>query len=132
MSEQKNVLGGELETCSGDPLTGFYRTGCCETGQDDLGVHAVCAVMTAEFLAFSSARGNDLSTPNPAWGFPGLEPGDRWCLCAARWQEALEAGMAPPVILTATNEKALEVVGYVDLLEHAIDPAGKSAGPGAD
>jgi hypothetical protein len=132
MSEQKNVLGSPLETCSGEPLTGFYRTGCCETGPDDLGVHAVCAVMTEEFLEFSRRRGNDLSTPNPMWGFPGLKPGDRWCLCAARWQEALDAGLAPPVILGATNESALEVVGYVDLLEHAIDPAGKAAGPEGD
>jgi len=130
MSEQKNVLGATLETCSERPRTGFYRTGCCDTGPDDLGLHAVCAVMTEEFLAYSRQQGNDLSTPNPVWGFPGLEPGDRWCLCAARWQEALEAGMAPPVILAATNEGALEVVGFVDLLEHAIDPAGKTAGPG--
>ncbi len=130
MSEQKNVLGATLETCNERPRTGFYRTGCCDTGPDDLGLHAVCAVMTEEFLAYSREQGNDLSTPNPVWGFPGLEPGDRWCLCAARWQEALEAGMAPPVILAATNESALEVVGFVDLLEHAIDPAGKTAGPG--
>ncbi len=130
MSEQKNVLGAPLETCSDRPRTGFYRSGCCDTGPDDLGLHTVCAVMTGEFLVFSRERGNDLATPNPVWGFPGLRPGDRWCLCAARWQEALEAGVAPPVILAATNEAALEVVGFVDLLEHAIDPAGKAAGPG--
>jgi uncharacterized protein len=128
MSKQKNVLGGALETCSERPLTGFYRTGCCDTGPDDVGLHAVCVVVSAEFLEFSRRAGNDLSTPNPAWGFSGLQPGDRWCLCAARWQEALEAGQAPPVILAATNESALEVVSYLDLLEHAIDPAGKSDG----
>jgi len=128
MSKQKNVLGGELESCSENPVTGFYRTGCCDTGPDDIGLHAVCVVASAEFLEFSRRVGNDLSTPNSAWGFPGLQPGDRWCLCAARWQEALEAGMAPPVILAATNESALDVVSFVDLLEHAIDPAGKADG----
>ena len=128
MSEQKNVVGGVLETCSNNPRTGFYRTGCCDTGDDDPGLHAVCAVMTAEFLIYSKAAGNDLSTPNLAWGFAGLQPGDRWCLCAARWQEALGDGEAPPVILAATNERALEVVSYVDLVEHAIDPAGKAEG----
>ena len=91
----RNVLGGELEPCGLDPLTGFYRDGCCESGGDDEGVHSVCAVMTDEFLEFSRAQGNDLSTPMPAHGFPGLEPGDRWCLCAPRWQEAYEAGAAP-------------------------------------
>jgi uncharacterized protein len=125
MSKQKNVLGGPLESCSENPLTGFYRTGCCDTGPDDLGLHAVCVVVSTEFLAYSRSVGNDLSTPNLEWGFPGLKPGDRWCLCAARWQQALVAGMAPPVILAATNESALEVVSYVDLLEHAIDPAGQ-------
>jgi uncharacterized protein (DUF2237 family) len=126
MIEQKNVLGGELEPCSLNPRTGFYRTGCCHSGPDDLGSHTVCAVMTDRFLAFSQGAGNDLSTPNPAWGFPGLKAGDRWCLCAARWQEAMAAGEAPPVVLTATHERALELVSYVDLLEHAIDPAGKA------
>jgi len=125
MSKQKNVLGGPLESCSENPLTGFYRTGCCDTGPDDLGLHAVCVVVSTEFLAYSRSVGNDLSTPNLEWGFPGLKPGDRWCLCAARWQQALAAGLAPPVILAATNESALEVVSYVDLLEHAIDPAGQ-------
>jgi uncharacterized protein len=115
----KNVLGGELETCSTDPLTGFYRNGCCDTGGDDLGVHTVCAMVTAEFLAFSQARGNDLSTPQP--GFPGLQPGDRWCLCAPRWQEALDAGVAPPVRLEATHIATLEWVRLEDLRAHAHD-----------
>lgn len=100
----KNVLGEELEMCSQDPLTGFYRTGDCQTGPDDLGRHTVCAVMTAEFLEFSRSRGNDLSTPNPQYGFPGLKPGDRWCLCMDRWLEAYQAGKAPWVILRATHE----------------------------
>lgn len=117
----RNVLGGPLLTCSTMPLTGFYRTGCCETGPDDLGLHVVCAQVTAEFLAFSRARGNDLSTPRPEYGFPGLKPGDRWCLCAARWQEALEAGKAPPVVLAATHEAALAVVRREDLLRYALD-----------
>ena len=96
--DAKNVLGSPLRGCSNDPLTGFYRDGCCNTGPEDHGVHTVCAQMTAEFLAFSRARGNDLSTPRPAFGFPGLSPGDRWCLCAARWKEAHEAGAAPRVL----------------------------------
>jgi uncharacterized protein (DUF2237 family) len=124
-SNGKNVLGGELETCSSNPLTGYYRTGCCETGPEDLGSHVVCVQVTQEFLDFSVARGNDLVTPNPAWGFPGLQAGDRWCLCALRWREALRAGCAPPVILAATHEEALKVVSFVDLLEHAIDPVSK-------
>lgn len=124
MTSQKNVLGGTLQSCGHDPLTGFYRNGFCDTGDDDLGSHTVCAVVTERFLSFSRGAGNDLSTPNPAWGFAGLKPGDRWCLCAARWQEALEAGEAPPVVLAATNERALEVISFVDLLEHAVDPAG--------
>ncbi|MBD3220336.1 DUF2237 family protein [bacterium] len=128
MNDQKNVLGGALEPCGRDPLTGFYRTGSCHTGEDDLGSHTVCAVVTEGFLAFSSSVGNDLSTPNPGWGFPGLRAGDRWCLCAARWQEALEAGEAPPVVLAATHERALEVVSFIDLLEHAVDPAGSTEG----
>jgi len=130
MAKQRNVLGGELETCSMTPLTGFYRTGCCETGPDDLGAHVVCVKVTADFLEFSRARGNDLSTPNPQWGFPGLRQGDRWCLCALRWQEALVAGLAPPVVLAATHEAVLDVVSYVDLLEHAIDPVEKEEGRG--
>ncbi len=130
MNKQKNVLGGRVEACSNDPITGFYRTGCCHTGPDDIGLHAVCVMVTRQFLDFSKQSGNDLSTPNPEWGFAGLKPGDRWCLCAARWQEALEAGQAPPVVLAATNESALQVVSFVDLLEHAIDPVTK-AGEGA-
>ena len=105
-----NVVGGELLPCSTDPLTGFYRDGCCSTGTEDLGSHTVCAVMTEEFLAFSRTAGNDLSTPRPEWGFPGLEPGDRWCVCALRWLEAHHAGCAPPVVLGATHARALEIV----------------------
>jgi uncharacterized protein (DUF2237 family) len=123
MAEQRNVLGGPLATCSTKPITGFFRTGCCETSPEDRGSHTVCAVMTAEFLAFSQAMGNDLSTPMPAFGFPGLRPGDRWCLCADRWQEAFEEGVAPLVILAATQESALEVVTLDDLRAHAIEIA---------
>lgn len=126
MNDQKNVLGGPLETCSRSPRTGFYRTGCCHTGPDDLGSHTVCVVATESFLAFSKSVGNDLSTPNPTWGFPGLKAGDRWCLCAARWNEALAAGEGPPVVLAATNEGALEIVSFIDLMEHAVDPVGKA------
>ena len=110
-----NVLGGPLLPCSVAPLTGFFRDGCCNTGPGDLGLHVVCAVMTAEFLAFSKAAGNDLSTPVPAYGFPGLKPGDRWCLCAARWEEARRAGAAPRVLLEATHIAALEVCRLEDL-----------------
>jgi uncharacterized protein len=120
----RNVLGGPLAVCGTNPLTGFYRTGCCDTGPDDLGVHVVCAQVTAEFLAFSRSRGNDLNTPRPEYGFPGLRPGDRWCLCTDRWQEALEAGVAPPVVLAATHEAALAIVRREDLLRHAVDVAG--------
>lgn len=116
----KNVLGGPLEICSLSPRTGFFRTGCCDTGADDLGLHIVCAEMTAEFLAFSQSRGNDLSTPVPEFDFPGLEPGDRWCLCVTRWKEALEAGRAPPVKLEATHMSALEFVDLEDLQRHAV------------
>jgi uncharacterized protein len=120
--EALNVLGQPLAPCSqGEPLTGFYRDGDCSTGPDDLGRHVVCARVTAQFLAFSKARGNDLSTPVPAFGFPGLKPGDRWCLCAARWKEALEADAAPRVVLTATHQKALEIVSLEDLKRYAID-----------
>lgn len=119
MDESRNVLGGPLEPCSVDPLTGFFRDGTCRVGGQDVGVHGVCAVMTEEFLAFSAEAGNDLSTPHPEWGFPGLVPGDRWCLCAPRWQEALEAGMAPPVVLEATNVAALEFSSLADLEAHA-------------
>ena len=117
----RNVLGGELEPCSFDPATGFYRDGSCRTGAGDVGVHAVCAVMTEEFLAFSASVGNDLSTPRPEWGFPGLQPGDRWCVCAPRWQEALEAGEPPPVVLAATHAAALEFAALADLQLHAVD-----------
>ncbi len=116
-----NVLGVELEPCGHDPLTGFYRDGCCHVGRDDVGVHAVCAVMTEEFLTFSASRGNDLATPRPEVGFPGLNPGDRWCLCAARWQQAHDAGCAPRVVLTATHEAALEVVSLEALKPYALD-----------
>jgi uncharacterized protein len=115
-----NVLGGDLEPCSFDPVTGFHRDGYCRTGSGDLGVHVVCAVMTEEFLEFTRSRGNDLVTPQPEWMFPGLEPGDRWCLVAARWQEALEAGVAPPVVLEATHASALEFVSLDDLETHAL------------
>ena len=114
-----NVLGGALQICSGEPLTGFYRDGCCGTGPEDVGSHTVCAVMTEEFLEFSRQAGNDLSTPRPEWGFEGLQPGDRWCLCAPRWLEAHEAGMAPEVVLGATHACALEVVPIEALLERA-------------
>jgi uncharacterized protein len=115
-----NVLGGDLEPCSFDPVTGFYRDGYCRTGSGDVGVHVVCAVMTEEFLAFTRSRGNDLSTPQPQWLFPGLEPGDRWCVVAERWTEALEAGVAPPVVLEATHASALEFVSMEDLEAHAL------------
>lgn len=116
-----NVLGTELEDCSNEPLTGFYRTGCCETGSDDIGIHTVCAVMTEDFLAFSKSVGNDLSTPAPHFGFAGLKPGDRWCLCASRWVEALEAGKAPQVILVATHAATLEFAALHDLRRFAVD-----------
>ena len=118
---QHNVFGEPIEVCSIRPLTGFYRSGCCETGPEDFGVHTVCVEVTAEFLAFSKARGNDLSTPRPEFGFSGLEPGDRWCLCAARWQEAFEAGVAPRVVLGATHEATLEVAALDDLKSLALD-----------
>jgi uncharacterized protein (DUF2237 family) len=121
MARGKNVLGTELGTCSTDPMTGFFRTGCCETGGQDLGVHTVCIRATEEFLAFSREAGNDLSTPHPGHGFAGLSPGDRWCLCAQRWQEAFEAGFAPPVILSATHMRTLEYVSLEDLVLHAED-----------
>ncbi|WLD12315.1 DUF2237 family protein [Planctellipticum variicoloris] len=118
--QAKNVLGSPLQTCSLSPLTGFYRTGCCDTGADDLGLHIVCTEVTAEFLEFSQQRGNDLSTPMPEFGFPGLQPGDRWCLCVTRWKEALEADMAPLVHLEATHMSALEFVDLEDLQRHAV------------
>lgn len=123
MDPSRNVLGGRLELCSRDPLTGFYRNGCCDTGAEDAGRHVVCTQMTEEFLRFSLSRGNDLVTPHPELGFPGLEPGDRWCVCAARWKEALAAGCAPPVVLAATHEAALEIVTLDELSTHALDLA---------
>jgi uncharacterized protein (DUF2237 family) len=119
----RNVLGGRLETCSIRPKTGFFRNGCCDTSRQDIGSHTVCAVMTVEFLAFSRAAGNDLSTPMPDYGFPGLKPGDRWCLCAPRWAEALAAGRAPHVVLRATHEGALDHCDLADLKRHASDLA---------
>ena len=115
----RNVVGGELEVCGTDPMTGFYRSGCCDTGTEDAGVHTVCAQVTAEFLEFSAERGNDLSTPRPEFGFAGLRPGDRWCLCAGRWAEALAAGVAPPVVLEATHARTLDWVDLADLRRHA-------------
>ena len=115
----RNVMGGELKPCSIDPVTGFYRNGCCETGPEDMGLHTVCAVMTDAFLAFSKSMGNDLSTPRPEYGFSGLKPGDRWCLCAPRWKEALDAGMAPKVVLEATHEETLAIVTLGVLKDHA-------------
>ena len=117
----RNVLGDVLEACSLAPLTGFYRNGCCDTGPEDRGSHTVCARVTETFLAFSKAAGNDLSTPRPEYGFPGLKPGDRWCLCAPRWQEAFEAGHAPPVVLGATHTCALRDCRLEDLMAHAVD-----------
>src|SRR4028119_58039 len=114
----KNVLGGELKMCCTNPLTGFYRDGFCKTGADDRGSHTICIVATDEFLAFSKSRGNDLSTPRPEYNFPGLKAGDKWCLVALRWQEALDAGMAPDVVLEATNENALQFVRLEDLREY--------------
>jgi len=121
MSTAKNVLGEPLEPCSMDPVTGFFRDGCCNTGPLDVGRHVVCVRVSAQFLAFSKSRGNDLTTPHPEFGFPGLRPGDRWCLCAARWKEALEAGHAPPVVLAATHEAALQIIRLEDLKRHALD-----------
>ncbi len=117
-----NVVGGELLPCSTDPMTGFYREGCCSTGEEDLGSHTVCVVLTAEFLEFSQAAGNDLSTPRPEWGFDGLQPGDRWCLCASRWREAHEAGCAPEVVLGATHARALEIIPIEALTARAVAP----------
>jgi hypothetical protein len=120
----KNVLGTELVPCSYDPVTGFFRDGCCNTREDDTGTHVICARMTAGFLAFSKARGNDLSTPRPEYRFRGLQPGDRWCLCALRWQEACAAGVAPPVVLESTHERALDVVSLQLLKTHSLHSVG--------
>jgi uncharacterized protein len=119
----RNVLGEPLDICSIKPMTGFYRDGCCNTGAEDVGSHTVCAVMTAGFLQFSKSQGNDLSTPVPEFGFPGLKPGDRWCLCAPRWQEAFEANHAPRVVLRATHEGALSYCSLTDLKRFAVDLA---------
>ena len=120
----KNVLGTDLKSCSTDPLTGFYRDGCCNTGGDDHGLHLVCVEATAEFLAFSKAVGNDLSTAVPAWGFPGVKPGDRWCLCVERWKEALYHNVAPRVNLEATHISTLEFVDLEQLQEYAVESGG--------
>jgi uncharacterized protein (DUF2237 family) len=125
---ERNVLGGRLEPCGEDPVTGFYRDGSCSCGQEDVGLHAVCAVMSAEFLAHQQSVGNDLSTPRPEWRFPGLVPGDRWCVVAARWLQAYHDGAAAPVVLASTNERALEVVPLPLLQEYAVDVP---ADPGA-
>lgn len=121
MSDAMNVLGSKLQTCCTSPMTGFYRDGLCRTGGGDFGSHVVCAQMTADFLAFTKSKGNNLSTPAPMYHFPGLKPGDRWCLCASRWQEALAAGVAPPVALAATHVSALEYVTMDDLQQHALE-----------
>ncbi|ALF56013.1 hypothetical protein ACX27_29270 [Nostoc piscinale CENA21] len=118
MTEAKNVLGTDLEVCCTSPMTGYYRDGYCNTGGQDFGMHVVCAQVTEEFLEFTKSRGNDLSTAFPEYNFPGLRPGDRWCLCAARWQEAMEAGYAPPVVLEATHARALEVCSLEDLRKY--------------
>ncbi len=117
MSDARNVLGGPLEVCGTDPITGWTRSGCCETGPQDTGSHTVCAVVDERFLRYTAAQGNDLSTPRP--GFAGLRPGDRWCLCAPRWQQAFDDGVAPPVVLEASHARALEVVRFEDLRAHA-------------
>lgn len=128
MAGERNVLGGELEVCGTDPLTGFYRDGCCDTGPEDLGSHTVCAVVTAEFLAHQQRTGNDLVTPRPEYRFPGLRPGDRWCVVAARWLQAYHDGAAAPVVLAATHARAVDIVGLPALREHAVDVP---ADPGA-
>ncbi len=126
-----NVVGTSLAVCSRDPLTGFFRDGCCHTTGDDAGMHSVCAVMTDEFLAFSQREGNDLSTPRREYGFPGLQPGDRWCVCLARWVQALEASCAPPVVLEATHASAAEFIDLEVLKVHAIDVDGEEGRPPA-
>lgn len=118
----KNVLGGPLQPCGIDPVTGFFRDGYCNTCEEDSGSHTVCAQMTEAFLSFSKSQGNDLSSPNPRYQFPGLKPGDRWCVCAGRWREAADAGVAPPVILESTHMRALEVIALADLEYHALQP----------
>ncbi|MCY7387169.1 MAG: DUF2237 domain-containing protein [Burkholderiales bacterium] len=118
---QKNVLGGELESCCTSPMTGFYRDGHCSTDESDRGSHTVCARMTEAFLAFSKRTGNDLSTPHPEFGFPGLKPGDKWCVCVSRWEDAFLAGVAPRIVLAATHERALDVVELEELKAYALD-----------
>jgi hypothetical protein len=121
MEKIKNVLGETLEVCCTSPMTGFYRNGFCETGPRDLGTHVVCAEVTEEFLEFTSSEGNDLIRPSPEHGFPGLTPGDRWCLCVSRWKEALDAGIAPPVVLSATNQATIKYVFLDNLKKYAVD-----------
>ena len=123
-NDDRNVLGGMLENCSMSPRTGFYRDGCCNTGPEDLGLHVVCTRVTREFLAFARRQGNDLVTPAPEYGFPGLKPGDRWCVCAATWRQAYEAGVASPVVLAATHEETLAVIPLDVLKELAVDLQG--------
>jgi uncharacterized protein (DUF2237 family) len=128
MTEDRNVLGGDLEECGTDPVTGFFRDGCCNTGPEDQGSHTVCAVVTGEFLQHQREIGNDLATPRPELGFPGLRPGDRWCVCASRWLQSYEAGVASPVILASTHERALDVIPLEALRENAVDvPADPSS-----
>ncbi len=119
--EERNVFGGELQECGTDPITGFYRDGCCSSGPQDLGMHTVCAVVTTEFLAHQQQIGNDLTTPRPELAFPGLRPGDRWCVVASRWLESYHQGVAPPVVLAATHERSLDVIPLEALREHAVD-----------
>ncbi len=121
MRTPRNVLGTELETCSMSPMTGFFRDGCCRNGPGDVGLHLVCTRVTEEFLQFSAAHGNDLSTPRPEWDFPGLQPGDQWCVCVERWKEAMEAGFAAPVVLAATHISTLEFVSLEELQQHAAE-----------
>jgi len=121
-AESKSVLGQPMQTCGCDPMTGFYRDGCCDTGPDDLGVHTVCCIVSEEFLAVSKHLGNDLSTPMPQYGFPGLKAGDRWCVCAARWLQVYQAGAGCPVVLEATHENTLRIVPFDVLLQHAVIP----------
>lgn len=132
MASDTNLLGTDLQPCSIAPMTGFFRDGCCKTGPDDLGSHTVCSVMTEEFLEFSQARGNDLSTPRPEYQFPGLKPGDRWCVCAARWQEAADAGVAPRVVLSATHRLAARNASESTLRIHAIDESDDGVAPKPD
>ncbi|MEI5673096.1 MULTISPECIES: DUF2237 family protein [Nocardioides] len=130
---ERNVLGGELEPCGTEPLTGFYRDGSCSCGPDDVGLHAICAIVTREFLDHQASVGNDLTTPRPEYGFAGLHPGDPWCVVAARWRQSYEAGAATPVVLAATNQRALEIVPLDVLRDHAVDvPPDLSGLPGLD